>query len=203
MAIFSGRTSVMLGGVLLVLVVLGAWWYLGRHASVKPQALPSPKEIEKPAESVAGVQLGDVTTDPRKTLFENLKISKGHTTFITALQTAGLASLLQSSQTVTVFAPSNLGFGKLPTATFQGLFRPENRVILTSLLNYHIVPGRYTTKDLKDGMRLKTVEGTDIVFSKKGDQWQINGKAIVEVPDILSANGVAFSIDSVLSTQSE
>jgi uncharacterized surface protein with fasciclin (FAS1) repeats len=59
------------------------------------------------------------------------------------------------------------------------------------------VAGRYTSKDLKNGMKLKTVQGQEIAISKKGNKWMVNNAAI-QIADIMDSNGVTYVIDTVL-----
>src|SRR5215218_5491858 len=76
-----------------------------------------------------------------------------------AVIAAGLDQVLSSTGPFTVFVPSDLAFGKLESSAFANLFKPENKVMLTDLLNHHIVPGKYEFKDLKEGTKLNTLAG--------------------------------------------
>jgi uncharacterized surface protein with fasciclin (FAS1) repeats len=71
--------------------------------------------------------------------------------------------------------------------------------MLVDILTYHVVAGRYTSKDLYDGEILKTVEGKNIKIGKVNGMIKINGTAVVETPDVISSNGVTFVIDGVLT----
>ncbi|MEP7171747.1 MAG: fasciclin domain-containing protein [Bacteroidota bacterium] len=97
----------------------------------------------------------------------------------------------------TVFAPTNEAFNKLPAGTVESLLKPEMKEKLTSVLTYHVVSGRYTSQNLKDGMKLKTVQGQEIAITKKGDKWMVNNVAI-QIADVMDSNGVTFVIDTVL-----
>lgn len=199
MQTLSGSVRVVVVLIILVALAITAWWAFSKR-SVVDVPTPTGEESVRPT---TGVALGGGMTDPQKTVYDNLKQSKDHTTLLTAFQTAGLAAMLQSSQQVTVFVPSNAAFGKLSRETVQGLLKPENAPILKSVLNYHVVPGQYATKDLRDGMKLKTVQGQELVFTQKDGKWWINGKAALEVADIYSVNGVAHGVDMVLSTPTQ
>jgi hypothetical protein len=70
-----------------------------------------------------------------------------------------------------VFAPTNSAFAKLPAGAVDALLSPENKDQLVGVLTYHVVPGRYTAKDIKkDGGKtmLKTVEGDELIFESQG-----------------------------------
>jgi uncharacterized surface protein with fasciclin (FAS1) repeats len=98
-----------------------------------------------------------------------------------------------------VFAPTNDAFLKLPAGTVDTLLKPENKSTLSSILTYHVVAGRYKASDLVDGLKLTTVNGKQLTFTK--DMYgniMINGTAKIIVRDVISSNGVTFAIDSVL-----
>ena len=91
----------------------------------------------------------------------------------------------------TVFAPTNDAFAKLPDGTVATLLKPENEQTLTNVLTYHVVPGRLTTKDLRDRIKagggkaeLKTVQGGTLTIEEKnGKLWVIDSKGdTAEIP---------------------
>jgi uncharacterized surface protein with fasciclin (FAS1) repeats len=81
------------------------------------------------------------------------------------------------------------------------LLKPENKDQLVKILTYHVVPGRYTSADLKDGMTLKTVEGDTLKITVTNGKIWINGSAMVETADVISSNGVTHVINGVLLPQ--
>src|SRR6188474_1667930 len=68
--------------------------------------------------------------------------SADHTTLVAAVKAAGLVPTLKSKGPFTVFAPTNEAFAKLPAGTVDGLLKPESKGMLTSVLTYHVIPGR-------------------------------------------------------------
>jgi uncharacterized surface protein with fasciclin (FAS1) repeats len=96
-----------------------------------------------------------------------------------------------------VFAPTNEAFDKLPKGTVESLLKPEMKKDLTDVLTYHVVAGTFKAADLKDGQKLKTVEGKDLMVSVKDGKVMING-ATVTIADAVSSNGVTHVIDAVL-----
>ncbi len=145
----------------------------------------------------SGVMVGGAMMVKSKNIVENASNSKDHTTLVAAVKAAGLVETLSSAGPFTVFAPTNDAFNKLPKGTVDNLLLPENKDKLTNVLTYHVVSGHYTSKDLKDGMKLKTVQGKEITISKKGNQWMVNGSKI-QVADVMDSNGVTYVIDGVL-----
>ncbi|HZF66300.1 MAG TPA: fasciclin domain-containing protein [Chitinophagaceae bacterium] len=97
----------------------------------------------------------------------------------------------------TVFAPSDLAFGKVESSAFASLFKPENKVMLTDLLNHHIVRGKYEFKDLKEGTTLETLDGKELTIEVDAGFTRLDG-ATIQNRDVPSANGVIHSLDRIL-----
>ena len=135
--------------------------------------------------------VGGAMMVPAKTVVENAVNAKNLTTLVAAVKAAGLVETLNSAGPFTVFAPTNDAFAKLPAGTVDNLLKPENKAKLSSILTYHVVAGRYTSKVLK------TVNGKSIKITKKGNTWMVGGAKIL-VPDVMDKNGVSFVIDTVL-----
>src|SRR3954468_25026583 len=84
-------------------------------------------------------------------------------TLATALQAAGLVETLKGPGPFTVFAPTDTAFAALPAGTLDSLLKPENKVKLTQILTYHVVPGKVTSADLAGKTeQVKTVEGASL-----------------------------------------
>ena len=145
-----------------------------------------------------GVMVGGAMMLPSLDIVENAAKAKNVTTVVAAVKAAGLVDTLKGPAPFTVFAPDNAAFEKLPAGTVDTLLKPENKAKLTSILTYHVVSGRYTSADLKDGQVLKTVNGQNITIKKDGSKITVNGTAMVETADVISSNGVTFVIDTVL-----
>lgn len=145
-----------------------------------------------------GVLVGGALMVPNLDIVDNAVNASNVTTVVAAVKAAGLVDTLKSKGPFTVFAPTNSAFAKLPAGTVDTLVKPENKATLTSILTYHVVSGRYTSKDLMDGMMLTTVEGKTIAISKVNGKVMINGSATVETADVISSNGVTHVIDTVL-----
>jgi len=144
-----------------------------------------------------GVEVGGAMMVPSKNIVENAMGSNDHTTLVAAVKAAGLVETLSGAGPFTVFAPTNEAFAKVPKATLDNLMKPEQKEALTKILTYHVVAGAYTSKDLKDGMELTTVQGGKIKLMMKDGAWWVNG-AKITIPDVISKNGVTYVIDGVL-----
>jgi uncharacterized surface protein with fasciclin (FAS1) repeats len=162
-----------------------------------------------PALAQATKTVGGAPMYASKNIVENAVNSKDHTTLVTAVKAAGLVDTLQGAGPFTVFAPTNAAFAKLPAGTVETLVQPQSKPMLTSVLTYHVVPGRYTAKDLmalakKSGgeAELKTVQGASLsVISKGGRVFVADNKgntARVTVADVMQSNGVIHVVDKVM-----
>src|SRR6187455_2095739 len=81
-----------------------------------------------------------------KDIVENAVNSADHTTLVAAVKAAGLVDTLKSKGPFTVFAPVNSAFDKLPAGTVDTLLKPENKGMLTNILTYHVLAGRFDSK---------------------------------------------------------
>jgi uncharacterized surface protein with fasciclin (FAS1) repeats len=117
-------------------------------------------------------------------------------TLVAALTAADLVTTLEGTGPYTVFAPTNAAFSDIQS-TVDTLLEPGNKTDLQQVLTYHVVPGTYTAADLKDGQKLKTVEGQDLTVSVKDGVVKVND-ATVEAADVNASNGVVHVINKVL-----
>jgi len=154
--------------------------------------------------------VGGAAMYPTRTIVENAVNSKDHTTLVAAVKAAGLVDTLSGPGPFTVFAPTNAAFAKLPAGTVDTLVKPENKAMLTSILTYHVVPGRISAMTIAHDAAAhmgkatyKTVQGEDITLSKdmQGHWWVWDakgGKARITIADVGQSNGVIHVIDTVL-----
>jgi uncharacterized surface protein with fasciclin (FAS1) repeats len=150
--------------------------------------------------------VGGAAMYPSKNIVENAVNSKDHTTLVAAVKAAGLVDTLSGPGPFTVFAPTNEAFDKLPPGTVADLVKPENQAMLTKILTYHVVSGRYTSADLmklaKSGGTLTTVEGEPLTVTVKHHHIVLidakGDKSTVTIPDVYQSNGVIQVVDTVL-----
>lgn len=118
-------------------------------------------------------------------------------TLLAAAKAAGLVEVLSGDKPLTVFAPTDEAFAKLPAGTVDSLLKPENKDKLTAILKFHVVPSRVFSNDVLSKKELKTVHGGVLTVAMKGGAATISGANLVAT-DIDAANGVIHVIDSVL-----
>ncbi len=155
-----------------------------------------------PAYAASNPMVGGAPMYANKTIVANAVNSKDHTTLVAAVKAAGLVDTLNGPGPFTVFAPTNEAFDKLPPGTVETLVKPENKATLTKILTYHVVPGRLTAADLKDGQTLTTVQGETLTVSKKMGHVTLTdakgGTSMVTIPNVMQSNGVIHVVDTVL-----
>jgi uncharacterized surface protein with fasciclin (FAS1) repeats len=155
------------------------------------------------------VMVGGAQMYPTKNIIENAMESKDHTTLVAAIKAAGLVETLEGPGPFTVFAPTNEAFAMLPPGTVDNLLKPENKAMLTGILTYHVVSGKWDAKMLmakiKDGngtAQLTTVQGGMIWAMMMNGKIMLKdekgNKATVTIPNVYQSNGVIFVIDRVL-----
>ena len=119
------------------------------------------------------------------------------TTLTAALEAAGLVETLKGDGPFTVFAPNDAAFAKVPQETLDALLAdPEGD--LTSILTYHVVPGKVMSTDLSDGMMAATVNGAELTITIGDDGTVMVDGATVITADIEASNGVIHVIDTVM-----
>jgi len=118
-------------------------------------------------------------------------------TLVAAAKAAGLVETLKGDGPLTVFAPTDEAFAKLPAGTVETLLKPENKAKLASILTYHVVAGKVLAADVVKLSGAKTVQGQQVDIKVEGSTVMVDGATVTAV-DILCDNGVIHGIDSVI-----
>lgn len=130
-------------------------------------------------------------------------------TLVAALKAADLVGALQGEGPFTVFAPTNAAFGKIDAATLSSLLEPKNKGTLSSILTYHVIPGKLAAADvvaaLKKGngkAEVTALSGAKLtVVQKDGKIWLKDGQGSyseITSTDIMATNGVIHVINTVV-----
>ncbi|MEU8076040.1 fasciclin domain-containing protein [Catellatospora citrea] len=115
-------------------------------------------------------------------------------TLVTAVKKANLVDTLNSAPAVTVFAPTNDAFAKIPQADLDKVL--ADNATLTKILTYHVVAGKLTPEQLAGTH--KTLQGGEITVAGSGTDFTANGAAKVVCGNVQTANATVYIIDSVL-----
>ncbi|MGL4502457.1 MAG: fasciclin domain-containing protein [Planktothrix sp.] len=111
------------------------------------------------------------------------------------LQSIGLLDALKKGE-FTIFAPTDEALAKLPQQILDAILKSQNLNRFTELLEYHVIPGKVTTTELKSG-KIKTLEGDSVTIKTKQNQIKVGNATIID-SDIPASNGVIHVIDQIL-----
>ena len=154
----------------------------------------TPVETVAPEPTVAAV-VADTTVAVAAKPIPVVAAEAGNFAKLTAaIEAAGLTDTLMGEGKLTVFAPTDEAFAKLPAGVLDALLKPENKDTLAQVLTYHVVSGETFAKDITAGT-VPTVEGDTITLSI--DPVKVNDATVI-TPDIPASNGVIHAIDTVL-----
>jgi uncharacterized surface protein with fasciclin (FAS1) repeats len=116
-------------------------------------------------------------------------------TLVTAVKAAGLVDTLNSASNITVFAPDNAAFAKIPPAQLKSLL--ANKAELTKILTYHVAGARYTPAQLTSGTAIKTLEGGTVTPALSSGTYTVNSSNVV-CGNVQTANATVYIIDTVM-----
>lgn len=159
---------------------------------------------ENEQNSAAATQPASTQEEQTKTntIVDAASANADFSTLVTAVKAADLATALSADTKMTVFAPSNAAFEKLPAGTVETLVKPENKEMLKGILTYHVIDGEVLSGQLQNGQRVKTLNGAELTITLENGSVYITdakgGRAMVTQADMKVDNGVIHAIDSVL-----
>ncbi|GHA10807.1 lipoprotein [Streptomyces tauricus] len=116
-------------------------------------------------------------------------------TLVTAVKKAGLVDTLNNAKDITVFAPTNDAFAKIPKADLDKVL--ADKATLTKILTYHVVGQKLAPKDLENGS-FPTLEKSELTTSGSGESYKVNDSAKVVCGNVKTANANVYIIDTVL-----
>ncbi|MFN8652581.1 MAG: fasciclin domain-containing protein [Gemmatimonadales bacterium] len=181
----------MLTRSVITTLLASAWLATGCSPAPKDAAQAAP-----PEDAPAAGQIASSDANGPKTIAAIALGSKDHTTLVAALKAANLLDALATPGPLTVFAPVNSAFDKLPAGTVETLLKPENIGQLRTVLQHHVIVTTYKPEALTDGMSLSMLDGGPITVTRKGDDITVGGaKVLGSVP---AGNGYVYVIDGVL-----
>ncbi|WP_028934982.1 fasciclin domain-containing protein [Pseudonocardia spinosispora] len=116
-------------------------------------------------------------------------------TLVTAVKKAQLVDTLNGAKDITVFAPANSAFDKIPPASLNKVLADD--AMLKKVLTYHVVGQKITPADLASG-DFKTLEGATLKTTGSGQDFTVNGESHVICGNVQTANATVYIVDSVL-----
>ncbi|MEU8424310.1 fasciclin domain-containing protein [Micromonospora sp. NPDC048835] len=119
-------------------------------------------------------------------------------TLVTAVKKANLVDSLNGAQGVTVFAPTNDAFAKIPKADLDKVLADD--AMLKKILTYHVVPTQLSP-DTLTGTH-KTLQGDDVTVAGSGTSFTVNDTSMVVCGNVSTANATVYIVDTVLMPKS-
>ena len=157
-----------------------------------PTSNTNSAESNKKVVGQSGVQ--DDESDPN--ILGIALASKDHTTLAQAVVAAGMQDVLTSAGPLTVFAPTNEAFEKLPAGTVETLLQPENKAKLANIITFHAAPGSYGANNIKGVMGIGQATGDKVKVSVEDGVTYVNGAKVIGT--VKASNGYVHVIDQVL-----
>ncbi|MFB7277797.1 fasciclin domain-containing protein [Streptomyces hydrogenans] len=116
-------------------------------------------------------------------------------TLVTAVKQAGLVDTLNNAENITVFAPTNEAFAKIPKADLDKVL--ADKATLTKILTYHVVGEKLTPKQLENGT-FETLQKGTITTKGSGESYTVNDSSKVVCGNVPTANATVYIVDTVL-----
>ncbi|HSH18289.1 MAG TPA: fasciclin domain-containing protein [Candidatus Saccharimonadales bacterium] len=151
-----------------------------------------------------GVTVGGAKMVATKDIVDNAANAKNVSTVVGLIQKAGLVDTLKGTGPFTVFGPNNDAFNAVPKNILDKV--SGNQDLLKTVLTYHVVPGTYTTADLRamaaKGESVTSVQGGMLSFKVMDNKVyvvDVTGQEVeIETADVISSNGVTHVVKNVL-----
>ncbi|MBR8740928.1 fasciclin domain-containing protein [Nocardiopsis sp. MG754419] len=116
-------------------------------------------------------------------------------TLVTAVGEADLVDTLNSAEDITVFAPTNDAFDKIPEEDLEALLADQEQ--LTEVLTYHVVEGEQAPEALEDGT-FTSLQGEDVTTTGSGEEFTVNDDSQVVCGNVQTSNATVYIVDTVL-----
>jgi len=157
----------------------------------------------------ANPMVGGAMMYSSKDIIDNAMNSSDHTTLVAAVKAAGLVDTLKGAGPFTVFAPTNAAFDALPAGTVDMLLQADMKRHLSSVLTYHVVPGKLDSSALMAKITagggkamLTTVQGEMLTAMPSGNTISVTdakgNTSLVTTANVYQSNGVIHVVDKVL-----
>lgn len=140
-------------------------------------------------------QASVVDHESQKNILQLAKGSPDHKTLATAIEAAGVQNVLVNAGPLTVFAPTDAAFGKLPDGTVKNLLKPENKQKLANIITSHASPANLSKDQLTEDRQIYLATGQYVDVEIKNGETYVNGAKILASID--ASNGVIHVVDKV------
>ena len=147
------------------------------------------------ASSTSAATAVKTTTASQTNIVQTAAAAGQFKTLVSLVKQAGLAGALSGRGTLTVFAPTDAAFAKVPKKTLAAL--AKNKAELKAVLLYHVVKGKVTAAQASKLTSATTLEGAALPIRTSGGKVYVGGAQVIKA-DVLASNGVIHVINKVL-----
>ncbi len=147
------------------------------------------------ATSLATASPATTTTASPKNIVQTAVTAGQFKTLVSLVKQAGLVGALSGPGPLTVFAPTDAAFAKVPKATLAAL--AKNKAELKAVLLYHVVKGNVTAAQASMLTSAKTLEGASLPIRVSGSKVYVGGAQVIKA-NIMASNGIIHVINKVL-----
>lgn len=183
---------------ILILVVLFSFAF----TSCKKQSEAS-EDVKSEKISGKSEHKGQAAVEDKESAANALQVAKSiedFSTLVAAIEAAGVEDAVVNAGPLTIFAPLNSAFAKLPEGTVENLVKPENKATLAFILTNHVAPANYPIKQLKKearkGRKLYMASGKYLVVENNEGEISVGGTKVLKTVQV--SNGWIHVIDDVL-----
>ncbi|MFJ7999477.1 fasciclin domain-containing protein [Streptomyces sp. NPDC096310] len=206
---FQRAALAVAGGAVLPLALTACSGGTGKDSG-SPASSAATETAETPADNAAGTgdqpfgtacgsvpksgagSFDGMSKDPVATAASN---NPDLSTLVTAVKEAGLVDTLNNAKDITVFAPTNEAFAKIPKAELDKVL--ADKAMLTKILTYHVVGEKLAPKELESGT-FPTLEKSTLTTAGSGGSYTVNGSSKVVCGNVPTANATVHIVDTVL-----
>lgn len=147
-------------------------------------------------------------------IVQNVAKAKDYSTLLTAIKAAGLTLTFESKGPITIFAPTNSAFAKLPAGKMDTLLMADHKLELASLLTYHAIPGKVSAKDILHNIREHkgaanyiTLAGSKLAATIDANRNivltdETGGQCVISQFDVEQSNGMLHVVTGVFVPKS-
>ncbi|HTZ05547.1 MAG TPA: fasciclin domain-containing protein [Gaiellaceae bacterium] len=147
------------------------------------------------AASIASAAPAKPAAPSQKNIVQTAVAAGQFKTLVSLVKQAGLAGALSGPGPLTVFAPTDAAFAKVPKATLAAL--AKNKAQLKAVLLYHVVKGKVTASQASMLTSATTLEGASVPIRVSGTKVYVGGAQVIKA-DVMASNGVIHVINKVL-----
>ena len=183
---------------ILIIALLLAFSFTSCKNEVQQAESQSSEKVSEPKEHKG--QSGVEDTESDANALQVAKSIEDFSTLVVAIKAGGVEDALVNTGPLTIFAPLNTAFAKLPEGTVESLVKPENKATMAFILTNHVAPANYPIKQLKKeakkGRKLYMASGKYLVVENKDGDIYVGGTKILKTVQV--SNGWIHVVDDVL-----